>query len=121
MTELRRWLRSAGYARAGVAHAWRTQPNFRIECLAAALALPLAIALKANVALIALCCGVVLALELVNTATEALVDLCSPEFHHLAKVAKDTAAGAVLLASAAALVVGLCEFGPPLLRLLGRP
>lgn len=118
MNELRRWWRSAGHAFAGIAFAWRTQPNFRIECLATLLALTLAVLLKANVALVALCCGLVLALELLNTALEAVVDLCSPEFHPLAKVAKDTAAGAVLVASAAALVVGVVEFVPPLLKWL---
>ncbi|WP_414657215.1 diacylglycerol kinase [Deinococcus sp. VB343] len=111
---LKRWWRSAGFAWAGVAHTYRSQPNFRIETWAAAVALALALLLRAPLAPIALSCALVLALELVNTAAEALVDLVSPEFHPLAKVAKDTAAAAVLLASFGALLVGLSVLGPPL-------
>lgn len=111
---LKRWWRSAGFAWAGVAHTYRSQPNFRIETWAAVVALALALLLRAPLAPIALSCALVLALELVNTAAEALVDLVSPEFHPLAKVAKDTAAAAVLLASFGALLVGLSVLGPPL-------
>jgi diacylglycerol kinase len=49
----------------------------------------------------------VLAMELVNTAVEAVVDMVSAKTHPLAKIAKDAAAGAVLLASAFAVVVAL--------------
>lgn len=111
---LKRWWRSAGFAWAGIAHSYRTQPNFRIETWAAALALVLALWLRAPLAPVALACALVLALELVNTAVEAVVDLVSPEHHPLAKVAKDAAAAAVLLASVGAVVVGLAVLGPPL-------
>lgn len=63
--------------------------------------------------------ALVLSLELVNTALEALTDLASPVYHPLAKQAKDTAAAAVLLASLLALLVGLRLFLPPLFRHLG--
>lgn len=111
---LKRWWRSAGFAWAGIAHSYRTQPNFRIETWAAALALALTVWLRAPLAPIALACALVLALELVNTAVEAVVDLVSPEPHPLAGVAKDAAAAAVLLASLGAVVVGLAVLGPPL-------
>ena len=55
--------------------------------------------------------------EALNTVVEALVDLCTDEFQPLAKIAKDTAAGAVLIASAAAAGVGIAVFLPTLLRL----
>ena len=116
---LRRWWRSAGFARAGIAHAYRTQPNFRIEVWAGALACAVALALRAPLAPVALACALVLGLELVNTALEAVVDLASPELHPLAKVAKDAAAGAVLVASGGALLVALAVLLPPLLRVLG--
>lgn len=111
---LRRWWRSAGFAWAGVQYSYRTQPNFRIETWAAMLALSLALWLRAALAPVALACALVLALELVNTALEAVVNLVSPERHPLAKVAKDAAAAAVLLASLGALIVGLSTLGPPL-------
>ncbi|GAA5531705.1 diacylglycerol kinase [Deinococcus aluminii] len=116
---LRRWIRSAGFAWAGIAHAYRTQTNFRIEVWLGALAVTLALLLQAPLAPILLSCALVLSLELVNTALEAVVDLASPGFHPLAKAAKDGAAGAVLVASLGALLVGLVVLGPPLLRFLG--
>jgi diacylglycerol kinase (ATP) len=57
-------------------------------------------------ALLALAITLVLFAELVNTAIEVVVDLVSPEFHPLAQRAKDVAAGAVLLASVGAMVLG---------------
>jgi diacylglycerol kinase (ATP) len=60
--------------------------------------------------------GLVLTAEALNTVAEALVDLCTDEFHPLAKIAKDTAAGAVLISSMAATGVGIAVFLPRLLR-----
>ena len=57
--------------------------------------------------------------EMVNTVVEAIVDLVTPEYHPLAKVAKDVSAGAVLVTAMAAVVVGLLILGPPLLARLG--
>ena len=84
------------------------------------LALALTVWLRAPLAPIALACALVLALELVNTAVEAVVDLVSPEPHPLAGVAKDAAAAAVLLASLGAVVVGLAVLGPPLWAWVSR-
>lgn len=52
--------------------------------------------------------------EFMNTAVEAVVDMVSPEFHPLAKVAKDVAAASVLLGAIGAVLVGLIILGPPL-------
>ena len=69
-----------------------------------------------------LCCivlfGLVIALELVNTAIETVVDLAQPEIDPLAKLAKDTAAGAVLVAAIAASIAGAVIFLPKLWALL---
>lgn len=115
---LRRWGRSAAYAWAGVRHVYRHEANFRIQSWAAALALALAWLLRAPLAPIALVSALVLCLELLNTAIEALTDLISPEDHPLAKVAKDAAAGAVYVAAFFAVLVGLSVLGPPLWALL---
>ena len=69
-------------------------------------------------AIIAVCIGVVLAGECINTAIESVVDLVSPEFHELAKHAKDCAAGAVLVESIAALFVAAFIFLPPIIDFL---
>ena len=63
--------------------------------------------------------GLVMALELVNTAVESVVDLVTEERKPLAKVAKDTAAGAVLIAAIMAAVIGLIIFVPRGFAFLG--
>ena len=54
------------------------------------------------------------AAELFNTAIERVVDLASPELHPLAKAAKDTASGAVLVAAVFSAIIGFIVLGPPL-------
>lgn len=58
--------------------------------------------------------GLVWSAEFMNTAVEAVVDLASPSRHPLAGAAKDTGAAAVLVAAAAAALVGFLVLGPPL-------
>ncbi|ADY26972.1 diacylglycerol kinase [Deinococcus proteolyticus MRP] len=115
---LRRWLKSAGYAWAGVQAVYRSEANFRIEVWAAVLALTLTLVLGAPLAPILLACALVLSLELLNSAVEAVVDLVSPQPHPLAKVAKDAAAGAVYMAALFAVLVGLSVLGPRLWALV---
>jgi len=107
------------HAARGIAYALRTQPNMRIHVAIAVVAIGASLALRlsrtAEVAIV-LAVALVLALELANTAIEALVDLASPERHPLARAAKDAAAGAVLVAAAGALVVGVLAFWPGSLR-----
>lgn len=104
----------------GVRRTYVNEPNFRRELLIGALAVALALWLRAPLAPILTMCGLVLALELVNSAVEAAVDLASPQQHELAAAAKDAAAGAVLVAAVAAATVGLVVLGPPLwARLVG--
>ncbi|MDX2257001.1 MAG: diacylglycerol kinase family protein [Pseudanabaenaceae cyanobacterium bins.39] len=102
-------LLSFKYAGQGVIYAFRTQRNFRIHLAMGAIALSLGIYLQLSAisfAIISLTISMVLVLELLNTALEAVVDLSvGREFHPLAKIAKDCAAGAVLIAALTALVV----------------
>ena len=70
--------------------------------------------------LLALSILVVLCTEMINTAVEAVVDLISPEFHPLAKIAKDTAAGAVLLAACGAGITGYLILAQYILPLYGK-
>lgn len=60
--------------------------------------------------------GFVFILEIINTAIETLVDLYTEEYHHLAKVAKDTAAGAVMVAAIMSICVGLIIFLPKIIN-----
>ena len=118
-----RIVRSFRFAAEGVAYLLRTQPNFWVHCFAATLVVVFVVALgtpPAETAALVLAIGLVLASEAFNSALEAVVNLASPQYHPLAKVAKDTAAAAVLLTAVAAGVVGLVVLGPRLLaRLLG--
>jgi diacylglycerol kinase (ATP) len=118
-TSQRSWWRSFVYAWAGITYAWRTQRNFRVEVVIGALAITLGILLGVNLASILVMIALVLTLEMVNTALEALVDLSSPTYHPLAKIAKDVAAGAVLMASCISVLVGIAVLLEPLLRFLG--
>jgi len=71
-------------------------------------------------ALLALSILFVLFAELINTAVEAIVDLVSPDFHPLAKTAKDTAAGAVLIAACGAGIMGYLILAKYILPLYGK-
>ncbi|MGF1537938.1 MAG: diacylglycerol kinase family protein [Elainellaceae cyanobacterium] len=110
---------SFGYAWAGIAYAFRTQRNFRVHTLFGIVAIALGAWLhlsRGEIAVIELTIGVVMAMELLNTAVEAVVDLTVQKtYHELAKVAKDCAAGAVLLSAIAALLVAISLLLPPLL------
>ena len=113
------WSSTFRYAWAGITYTWRTQRNFRVEVGLGTVAFALSLALGVNPAPILLCCALVLALEMANTAFEAVVDLAAPTYHPLAKIAKDVAAGAVLIAAMITVLVGLVTLGPAILRLLG--
>lgn len=109
--------RSFACAGAGVAHGLRTERNVRIHAAATLAAVALAALLGLNAVewtVLLLTMGLVWATELVNTAIEAVVDLVSPDEHELARIAKDTASGAVLVAAVIAALVGLVLFGPKL-------
>ena len=102
-------LQSFNYAFEGVIHALRTQRNLRIHFAIAAAVLILAFIYDVTrLELIALMIAIafVLIAEMVNTAVEATIDLSTPSFDPLAKIAKDLAAGAVLIASVNAIAVG---------------
>ena len=64
-----------------------------------------------------LCIGLVVSLELVNTAIESVVDLASPDVHPLAKASKDVAAGAVLFSAIISAIVGIIIFLPKFIDL----
>ena len=108
-----------GFALTGIRYAWQYEPNFKLEAFTGLAALLLSIWLGVSPMPILLCCALVLPLELINSALEAVVDLISPKRHPLAKLTKDAAAGAVLVASLFSALIGLWHLGPPLLAKLG--
>jgi diacylglycerol kinase (ATP) len=111
------------FAWQGVAYVVRTQRNMRIHLGVGAGVLGLAGALhvsRLELACLLLCIMAVSVLEMLNTVVEAVVDLVTEEYHPLAKIAKDVAAGAVLVSSVGSVVVGLLILGPHLIRVLHR-
>ncbi len=109
------------YAISGIAHAIATQANMRIHLVISACAIAAGVWLgitRLEWIAIAFAIGLVLQAELLNTAIEAIVDRASPEHHPLAMVAKDCAAGAVLIAALTAVAIGALVFGPYLLALV---
>jgi diacylglycerol kinase (ATP) len=113
------FLRSFQFAGLGVWHAVRTQRNMRVHLAAAAAAIAAGVVLRIGAvqwACVTLAIGMVLAAEILNTVIEAMVDLQTQQHHPLAKIAKDGAAGAVLVTSIAAVGVAVAVFMPLLLR-----
>jgi diacylglycerol kinase len=105
----------------GVHFVVSTQRNARIHMLLTAIAILVSWFFNISLlewAAIIIVIGMVWLSECLNTSIEKLTDLASPEFHILAKHAKDSAAAAVLMASITAAVVGLIIFLPKLWMLI---
>jgi diacylglycerol kinase (ATP) len=111
------WAQSANLAIEGIIYAVKTQRHMRYHFYAAltALVLSLVLGIPRN-EFILLCMAIILVLvaELLNTAIEITVDMISEEFHPKAKIAKDIAAGVVLVASIGALTLGYLILYPAL-------
>lgn len=113
----RSFWRSLCVALAGAGCVLRTERNAQLEGGIALLAIGLGLWLRITRqewAVIFTLIALVLGLEMVNTAIEAAVDLACPEQHPLAKKAKDSAAGAVVVAAIGSVAVGLVIFLPRL-------
>lgn len=118
-----RWIESVNCAIEGVLWTARTQKHMRWHFLSAAVVLFAALFFKVptvDFLLLILATTVVLFAEIINTAVEVVVDLVSPAYHPLAKQAKDVAAGAVLLATCGAAVVGYVVFSSRIFAVPGK-
>ena len=111
------------YAAQGLVYGFTSQRNFRIHVITGAGVFGLGLWLQlptAQLAVLVLTVTAVLVLELLNTATEAVVDLAiGRQFHPLARIAKDCAAAAVLVAALSSLLIALLLLVPPMLTRLG--
>ncbi|HSV72758.1 MAG TPA: diacylglycerol kinase [Chthonomonadales bacterium] len=115
---------SLRHAVEGVLHCFRTQRHMQIHFLMLVLVLASGLMLALDprdMVILLFCISLVIATEMVNTAVETVVDMVTQTYHPLAKLAKDVAAGAVLIASATATIAGvLILFGSEPLRAVGR-
>ena len=120
-------LDSFNYAFEGITHVLRTQRNMRIHFAVAFVVLVAALIVNvAKLELIALLISItfVLIAEMLNTGIEAAIDIATTSFDPMAKLAKDIAAGAVLIATVNAVAIGYLvfqgEFADRSARLLDR-
>ncbi|MFC7681508.1 diacylglycerol kinase family protein [Paenibacillus sp. GCM10028914] len=107
------------FAVQGIVHAFKAERNMKIHTAAAAIVFILGWLLELTPTrwlFLALAVTLVISAELINTAVEAVVDLVSPDEHPLARIAKDTAAGAVLITALFAVVVGIVVFYEPVIH-----
>jgi len=103
------------YAFSGLWYALRTQRNARVHVSIAILAILLGVVLHISAiefALVFVAITGVFIAEMFNTVFELCIDLASPDYHPLAKIAKDVAAGAVLLSATLSIIIGLFVFVP---------
>ena len=113
--------RSFLFALQGFRTALRQERNIKVMLAGGAFAVAMGLILRIDAvswAVVLVCCGMVIAAELLNTAIETVVDLVSPEFHPLAGQAKDIAASASWVLSLTAAVVGVIVYANALIRLL---
>ncbi len=106
---------ATGYSRDGILAAWRHEAAFREEILLAAITIPLALYLGKTGVERALLVGsiiLILIVEILNSALEAVVDKASPEKHELAKRAKDMGSAAVMFSLTNAAVIWACVLWP---------
>ncbi len=115
-------VKSLSYAIAGWLYMLRRQKNTRIQSVASVVVVALALWLEIDLtswAILILTITMVWMAEFLNAAVEACVNLATQDVHPMAKVGKDVASAAVLLAVVASILVGLLLLAPPLLRKFG--
>ena len=110
---------SLGHALDGISYTANHERNFLIEISFAIIVVLAAYFFKVSIlewAILVLTIGMVLALEVINTAIERSVDLVTKEYRELAKIAKDASAGAVLVMSFFSVVIGILIFLPKIIE-----
>ncbi len=98
----------------GIFYTLKKERNIKIQLIIAVLAIILGIFLKINLiewVILTITIFIVIISELINTAIENAVDLITKEYNETAKIAKDVAAGAVLVSAINSLIVGILIFG----------
>ena len=115
-------LKSFKYAFSGISYVFKTSSNLKIQLIFAVTSLIIGFLLKislSNYVFMIATIMSVLILEILNTSIESIVDLIvNKEFSRLAKISKDTSAGAVLLASINSVIIAVYIFVPKIKLLL---
>ena len=117
----KRLFNSFKYALEGIIYAFKYEQNIVVHTLVMILVIILGIALKISISEWLICLilfGLVIATEMINTSIEATVDLACNKKDPLAKIAKDTASGAVLIFALTASISGIIIFLPKIIELI---
>lgn len=112
---MRKFFKAFQYAYEGIVHCLRYERNYKIHCLAMFVVIVAGIWTELSQVewlVLIILISLMLALEMINTAMERIVDLITEEYHPLAKQAKDVAAGAVLIMAIASIIIGCIIFLP---------
>ena len=112
---------SVKHAIDGIDYTISHERNFKIELCFAILVIIASVILKVNITewvILTLTIAMVLTLEIINTSIERCVDPVTKEYEDLAKIAKDTAAGAVFVMSIFSVSIGICIFLPKIILLI---
>ena len=112
---MKRFARSVAHALKGLFYTFRNERNFQVELAVTGVVLLLMLWLPLSVTeelILIVAIVLVLALELVNTAVERIMDILKPRVHPYARVVKDVMAGAVFVVSLGALLLGIVIFVP---------
>lgn len=105
----------------GIIYAIKEQKNLKIQILIAVIVVILSIVLQINkMEMLFVCFSIsfVIFAEIVNTSIEKTVDLVTEEYNEKAKIAKDIAAGAVVIASINAVIVGIIVFFDEIIKIV---
>lgn len=117
---IKRLIKSFGYAKEGIKYTILYEQNFLIHIIIALLVLICGFLFKITLlewVLLVIAIALVLVSELINSSVEAITDLITLEENKLAKIAKDTASGAVFVMAMLSILIGLIIFVPYLLKM----
>ncbi|MEG0995156.1 MAG: diacylglycerol kinase family protein [Bacilli bacterium] len=116
----KRFMESFKYSFEGLKNAYLNEQSMMIHCIITVFVVGLGFILKINNIewlIVLIMVGLVMAMELMNTAIEAVVDMVMPDIHPLAKIAKDSASAAVGVLSLVAFIIGCIVFLPNIISL----
>lgn len=117
---LKRFFNSIKYSMQGLIYSYRYEQSFWIHGFFVILAIVLGIIFHIKLsewAILFIALGIILSLELINTAIEATVDLVTEEIHPLAKIAKDCGSAASFVMAIVSIIISLFVFGPYIMAL----
>ena len=121
--EYKKLINSFKYAIEGIISSFKTERNMKIHVLATIVVIALGFFFrldKVEWCFIIIAIASVISAELFNTAIETVVDMICPERNPKAKLAKDIAAGAVLVVAICAAIIGFIVFGPKVINVFNK-